>query len=682
KYFFRILKLQPEMDLIQEKHSICYMSLADAFLCRLRQEAESRTKCRLQKGIGVDVLPVYGKRVSFMAEYLSKLYEQKKGMFCKPKTFSRQIIYECERSNPCRGTSSGDPTKTRANGCSAYVSFMFEEGATITACIIRYRLTHNGHDLANREESKVNRIDNTLKIIIEDKISQEINTNEILAEISRWNKVKGNVDHKDRRFFPSRQDIMQLALSMKKPAKNEIVATSELTKNKKRIEKDANSDGLSRLVKSELRDCCIFYQSRTTTGTNPRPLIIVLQNPEQIGTFSLNGHHIIFIDKNYEGLCEYGSAVYVLIVINDGGNPCPIAYIVTSTDDDVVLGEALQKLKAKCPEVKPKAFLIDCDLRHFATVINNVYKESEILIPWYQIMQRVHSWLMKSPVKEKEHADVRKVILQDLLEVKNSLSKSALDITVSEMREQIQFDDFTSMLRNDWLSCSPKWCKYGRTSFLENISFDRIFMKLQHQFLKGLHTKRAVEELVHLIADNITEYRNFGIGLVNMCVVLEGTASEQAQSLLQQGWSMLITWEDRWCAHVPCHNTPNTAYKVNLLTLDCQCPVQSFIGMCVHLYLLFTISQSRDGPTPEQERYRLASEAFENSDFIMDDDSCITLHNKSMCVTQINNRICTCPASDFNVECVGMILLKIAEGIEEAVTYSVNSIVKANSIES
>lgn len=657
------------------------MSLADAFLYRLRQEAESRTKRRLQKGVGVDVLPVVGKRVIFMTEYLSKLYEQKKGTFCKPKTFARQIIYECERSNTCKGTSSGDPTKTRANGCSAYVSFMFEEGATITACIVRYRLTHNGHDLANREQSKVNRIDNKLKVIIENNINRGMKTNEVLADISRWNKVRGNIDHKDRRFFPSRQDIMQLALSMKKPAKPAIVANSDLKNTKKRNDKEMNTDGLSRLVKSELRDSCIFYQSRTTTGNNPRPLIIVLQNPDQRRTFSLNGHQVVFMDKNYDGLCEYGSAVYVLVVLDNEENPLPVAYIITSTDDGQVLGQALKKIKTKCPEVIPKAFFIDSELRHFATIINSVYKESEIFIPWYQIIQKVHSWLMISPVKEKQHADVRKILLQNLLELKKSLSKTLFDLTVSEMNKQIEFDDFTDMLQIEWLSCSSKWCQYGRTSILDNISFDKVFMKIKYQFLKGFQNKRAVEELVRVIADNITEYRNFVIGLLNMCVVLEGTAGEQAMSLLQQGWSMLVTWEDRWCADVPCHNTPDTFYRVNLTTMECQCTKQSLLGMCVHLYLLFTISQTRDGPTPEQERYRLASEAFENSDFIMDDDSCITLHCKSICVTQIDNRKCTCPASDLNVECVGMILLKIAEGIEEAVTYSVPSINKPDTIE-
>lgn len=118
------------------------------------------------------------------------------------------------------GNSTGDPTKTRANGCSAYVSFMFEEGATITACVVRFRLTHNGHDPTNREESRVSRIDPSLKFIIEMNINNGMKISGIMSEIAKWNKSHKNTDHHNRRFFPTRQDIQQLALSMKKPLKS------------------------------------------------------------------------------------------------------------------------------------------------------------------------------------------------------------------------------------------------------------------------------------------------------------------------------------------------------------------------------------------------------------------------------------------------------------------------------
>lgn len=65
---------------------------------------------------------------------------------------------------------------------------------------------------------------------------------------------------------------------------------------------DAGSkDHVSRLVRVELRDSCLYHQSRTTTGPNARPLIVVLQNQTMRETLALHGRHLIFVDKNYEG---------------------------------------------------------------------------------------------------------------------------------------------------------------------------------------------------------------------------------------------------------------------------------------------------------------------------------------------------------------------------------------------
>lgn len=156
-----------------------------------------------------------------------------------------------------------------------------------------------------------------------------------------------------------------------------------------------------------------------------------------------------------------------------------------------------------------------------------------------------------------------------------------------------------------------------------------------------------------------------------MSLLLEGTASEQAGLLLNQGWSQLVTWQGQWVAHVPCHNMLETTYRVNLITMECECPVATYMGPCLHLCLVIALAQLRNGPTPEEERHKLASEAYENSDYIMDHVSCITFHNGILCVTKLENWKCICIASAFDVDCVGKILLKIAEGAEEAVTYTI-----------
>ncbi|KAG7170007.1 hypothetical protein Hamer_G012229 [Homarus americanus] len=603
-------------QLREDKKSICYMSLADAFLTRLRKEAETRTRRRILKGVGVDVLPVTMDRQDFIYDYLTKLYDQKKGTFSKPKIFAKQTIYECERSNVCKGSSSGDPTKTRANGCNAYVSFMFEEGATITACIVRFRLLHNGHDPTNREESRISRIDMSLKVMIEMQINSGMKISEIMNEIAKWNKMNKNTDHKNRRYFPTRQDIQQLALSLKKPLK---IPHSSIVESKKPRKYDTmNKDNITRLLRTELRETCVYYQSQTITGTNPRPLIVVLQNSDMREMCIRHGQHFVHIEKNYEGLRQYGNAVYVLVVRDDNGNGFPIAYIITSDDDGVTFVQALQKLTSRC-QITPRAFFLDREIHNFSEMMAPIYPESHFFISWCQVAQEVHKWLQGSAVSGKEHADVRKVLLHYILELKGYDMEEDFMLAASEMQHRIDFETFTAMLQAEWMTCAA----------------------------------------------------NFVGGMVNMSLLLEGTASEQAGLLLNQGWSQLITWQGQWVAHVPCHNVLEMTYRVNLITMECECPIVTYVGPCLHLCLVMALAQLRDGPTSEQERHRLASEAYENSDYVMDHISCITFHSGVLCVTKLQNWKCTCIASTFDIDCVGKILLKIAEGREEAVTYTV-----------
>ncbi|KAG0729858.1 hypothetical protein GWK47_029483 [Chionoecetes opilio] len=288
------------MEPPRRQASICYMSLADAFVTRLRQEAESRTRSRMGKGVRVEVLAVERDRQAFIHAYLTKLYEERHGTFSKPKTFAKQTIYECERSNPCKGSSSGDPTKTRANGCSAYVSFLFEEGATVTACVVRCRLTHTGHDPNNREESRVSRIDLKLRFLIETQLSAGMKVGEVMSEVTKWNKAQGYTDHRNRRYFPTRHDIHQMALTLRKPK-----TTHDLAPRKKVKSETPGKEGVSRVLRTELRDWCVFYQAPSSASPSPRPLIVVVQSEGMREAMRRHGTELLCVDKNFEGMCVF-----------------------------------------------------------------------------------------------------------------------------------------------------------------------------------------------------------------------------------------------------------------------------------------------------------------------------------------------------------------------------------------
>ena len=146
-------------------------------------------------------------------------------------------------------------------------------------------------------------------------------------------------------------------------------------------------------------------------------------------------------------------------------------------------------------------------------------------------------------------------------------------------------------------------------------------------------------------------------GLLEVSLILEGSPGERAASLIKQGWSQLVTWQGEWVAHVPCHTLLETSYRVNLVTMECECPVLILEGPCVHLCLVTTLAQVRHGASPDQEKQRLAREALDQGHYLLEADCCITFHSNGVCVTKLTSGVCTCVAAMLDTGCVGALLV-------------------------
>ncbi|KAK8385779.1 hypothetical protein O3P69_016507 [Scylla paramamosain] len=60
--------LHPDTMAQQQRHSTCYMTLADALLTRQRQEAEGRSKSRMVKeGMMAEVVALEGVRAGYLS---------------------------------------------------------------------------------------------------------------------------------------------------------------------------------------------------------------------------------------------------------------------------------------------------------------------------------------------------------------------------------------------------------------------------------------------------------------------------------------------------------------------------------------------------------------------------------------------------------------------------------------
>lgn len=151
-------------------------------------------------------------------------------------------------------------------------------------------------------------------------------------------------------------------------------------------------------------------------------------------------------------------------------------------------------------------------------------------------------------------------------------------------------------------------------------------------------------------------------GLIDMEDFLEGTPEEQADNLLQDGWGHLVLWPSAFDALIPSQTNPDQFYSAKLMTMECECPFPPFRGICVHLNLALILIQRKakeEGrETIEMARARLAEEARENCDFLVERLSVTTFHSGIICVTSLSDFTCTCKASFFGCECVGVLLAK------------------------
>ncbi|MPD00223.1 hypothetical protein E2C01_095683 [Portunus trituberculatus] len=146
-----------------------------------------------------------------------------------------------------------------------------------------------------------------------------------------------------------------------------------------------------------------------------------------------------------------------------------------------------------------------------------------------------------------------------------------------------------------------------------------------------------------------------------MSALVEGSAVERATALVKQGWQQLVTWQGLWVAHVPCHTLLETSYRVNLITLECECPLLTLGGPCVHLCLVLSLAGVRQGASPQQERQRLARAALEQGDYLLEADCCVTFHSGTVCVTELESGTCTCVAAALDTVCVGALLVGLAK---------------------
>lgn len=104
---------------------------------------------------------------------------------------------------------------------------------------------------------------------------------------------------------------------------------------------DAKS--VSLLCNKRLKESVIFFQK--LDDSKGQPLLLVVQTSWQRGQMKSHSKAINFFDSTYSGVTVYGYALYTLSVQDSNGRGVPVAFIVMSKENQVLLVTVLSHLK-------------------------------------------------------------------------------------------------------------------------------------------------------------------------------------------------------------------------------------------------------------------------------------------------------------------------------------------------
>ncbi|KAG9262254.1 hypothetical protein AMEX_G24009 [Astyanax mexicanus] len=384
----------------------------------------------------------------FMRTYVDVLHLQGRGYFISRKSRSPNLIqWKCERGNKASGASSGNPEKTRANSCPAYVSFQFVTDNNISGCIVRVLAEHSGHDISNSQENGVNRVDEDLLNYIHECLSQGLSNSEILnSSTVRWSRTYGKNDLRDRRYFLTQKDITGIRAGFN--------ASQRFDRN--------DSISVDRLIKADLQDSILYYQP--LSHKEHQPLIIVFSSQWQQEQCKQFGSSMIFVDATYKGVTQYGFTFYAVLVKTSEGKGVPVAFFVMSEESTSNIEICLRKLQEAANLFTPRCVMVDKDIKEI-NAIKAVFPHSAVLLCWFHVLQAVHRWLIR---RDGGHLNTsaRNMVIKGMVSLKQCTSaeefqKMSEDL-LARIETETQSTQVCDYLRKNWLTNAEMWSNFGR----------------------------------------------------------------------------------------------------------------------------------------------------------------------------------------------------------------------------
>ncbi|XDV16607.1 hypothetical protein PO909_016249 [Leuciscus waleckii] len=588
-----------------------------------------------------EVIPFSGEETDFMQGYIEKLEEETKSIFRSPVSTHKDYFYfACERSNKASGKSKGEPTKTRANSCKAYVSIKIIKDGCFTGAVVNKMLQHNGHDVCLKEEGVKNRIDPELLTFIEMWLDQGQSISETLLKCVDWAERHGHMDKYNRRYYVTPEDIRLV--------KKSINALSFPDA------KDCIS--VDKLVTSELQENICYYQPLSEN----QPLIIVVQTPWQKDVLREHFHTMVFMDATYKAMTAYGYAFYALLLTNSIGRAVPFAYFIVSEESADILALCLEKLAEHNPGFLPRSIMIDRDLKEL-NALRRVFPTAKILLCWFHVLQAVHRWMVRRDGGNLS-VNQRNIVIQAMVSMKSCLTEEEFNSMSARKCEELDTclgsSHVSTYLKNQWICLGDLWSNFGRTFYHHNSETnnkaERFFLTMKYQFLKGKMNSR-IDKLLRLLCGDVQKYYSYLDELTDTGRI-KGAKTEEttnaAHCMIAKGLDAKVEMNENGVCLVP-PDISTQSHRVDLVMHNCDCKIFQCGSVCKHLIFSKIIAE-KQGLVIQDLRAEAARKIVDSESYSADNEDLTVYHFDGSVgiVRRKGTKFCTCIASSYGEVCV------------------------------
>ncbi|XP_022537513.1 uncharacterized protein LOC111195203 isoform X1 [Astyanax mexicanus] len=601
----------------------------------LRKEADPKVKRSIQVLSGQS-------QDAFMSSHLHYLEECGLGNFvAMKKRHANHFQWRCERASHCKGKSTGDPQKTRANSCGAYVSFTFVNKNCYDGCIIRLMSDHSGHDPNSPLESTVNRIHPGLTDYIYTLIQQGHTNAEILLCCKDWSDTQSQSYLKDRRYHVAPDDINFIRKSYN--------AHTHMDLN--------DCVSVDRLIKSKFKDDIIYYQP--LSHSEKQALIIVFSTPWQRDQLKNYGSDMIYLDATYKGITQYGFAFYAVIIKSSQGRGVPVAFFILSEESTENLSICLQKLQECVNPFQPRCVMVDRDLKEI-NAVQKVFPHTRILLCWFHVLQAVHRWMQRQDECKKQPA-LKNEVIRAMIALKQCATEADFEERSNQVVDSIDELSGTTTISNylkmQWFQHSKMWANFGRRVFHQNSETnnlaERFFFSMKYQFLQG-YANRRVDDLLHLLSEKVVTYYSYLEELYKAGRITELKKPDMGELVSRMKYKGLhdkVVFQSAGQILVPSETSEGKCYFVDLITMLCECDWAERGNLCKHIALAKHVCEERDVDIDECRR-ELACCLSEQGSYEWDGNYLIVHHRQSFGVVNLQTKHCTCLASSLKEMCV------------------------------